>query len=237
MCGTYTKNAKVKNKKQILKIWKKYNISTYRGEFERRKTMNKIVKIVIAIIVAIVIIMGVYALRNSKPKSNLNINSDEDLTALIDQIYSGITIEMPRLQTQTIDVTDTNMVKTFTGLDSNENIENIVASEPLMTSQAYSLVLVKVKDGANITDMAKAMNENIDVRKWICVSAEKVYTATSGNVICLVMTNADTAKTVFDSFKTIAGAVDKEYERTVEEPVFPTEETEIPSEETAEPTV
>ena len=201
--------------------------------------MNKIVKIVIAIIVAIVIIMGVNLFRNSSPKqeSNLNINNNDDLVSLINQIYSGITIEMPRLQTQALDVTDANMVKTFTGLDSTENIENLVVSEPLMSSQAYSLVLVKVKDGANINDMAKAMNENIDVRKWICVSAEKVYTATSGNVICLVMTNADTAKVVYDSFRAIAGGIEKEYERTVEEPVFPTEETEIPEDVTSDPTV
>ena len=201
--------------------------------------MNKIVKIVIAIIVAIVIIMGVNLFRNSTPKqkSNLNINNNDDLVSLINQIYEGVTIEMPKLQTQALDVTDANMVKTFTGLDSTENIENLVVSEPLMSSQAYSLVLVKVKDGANINDMAKAMNENIDVRKWICVSAEKVYTATSGNVICLVMTNADTAKAVYDSFKTIAGGIEKEYERTVEEPVFPTEETEIPEDVTSDPTV
>ena len=202
--------------------------------------MNKIVKIVIAIIVAIVIIMGVNLFRNSSPKqeSNLNINNNDDLVSLINQIYEGVTIEMPRLQTQALDVTDANMVKTFTGLDSTENIENLVVSEPLMSSQAYSLVLVKVKDGANINDMAKAMNENIDVRKWICVSAEKVYTATSGNVICLVMTNADTAKAVYDSFKTIAGGIEKEYERTVEETEFPTEEIEIPEEDvTSDPTV
>lgn len=201
--------------------------------------MNKIVKIVIAIIVAIVIIMGVNLFRNSTPKqkSNLNINNNDDLVSLINQIYEGVTIEMPRLQTQALDVTDANMVKTFTGLDSTENIENLVVSEPLMSSQAYSLVLVKVKDGANINEMAKAMNENIDVRKWICVSAEKVYTATSGNVICLVMTNADTAKAVYDSFKAIAGGIEKEYERTVEEPVFPTEETEIPEDVTSDPTV
>lgn len=202
--------------------------------------MNKIVKIVIAIIVAIVIIMGVNLFRKSSPKqkSNLNINNNDDLVSLINQIYEGVTIEMPKLQTQALDVTDANMVKTFTGLDSTENIENLVVSEPLMSSQAYSLVLVKVKDGANINDMAKAMNENIDVRKWICVSAEKVYTATSGNVICLVMTNADTAKAVYDSFKAIAGGIEKEYERTVEEPVFPTEEIEIPEEDvTSDPTV
>ena len=125
------------------------------------------------------------------------------------------------LQTMPVETTDTDMVKMFTGLDSAENIEYIVASEPMMSSQAYSLVLVKVKDDADANAMAKKMNENIDERKWICVTAEKVYTTTSGNIICLVMSNANTAKTVYDSFKTLAGSVGQEYERTAEQPELP----------------
>ena len=99
--------------------------------------------------------------------------------------------------------------------------EEILASEPMMTSQAYSLMLVKVKDGVDANSIAKTMNENVDERKWICVTAEKIYSAASGNVVCLVMSNADTAKTVYDSFKTIAGGIGQEYERTAEEPEMP----------------
>ena len=187
--------------------------------------MNKTVKIIIAVVIAIVavvaILVGVFAFGNSKPKSNLTINSAEDLTALIDQIYSGVSIEMPMLMTQELDMTDTETVKYFTGLENIDNVEYVVASEPMMTSQAYSLVLVKVKDGVNADAVAKTMNENINTRKWICVTAEKVYTAASGNVICLVMTNTETAQTVFESFKTLAGSVGEVYERTEEEPELP----------------
>ena len=56
-------------------------------------------------------------------------------------------------------------VKAFTGLDSAENLEYVVYSEPMMSSIAYSLVLVKVKDGANVDSIAKAMNDNVDARK------------------------------------------------------------------------
>ena len=83
--------------------------------------------------------------------------------------------------------------------------------------------------------MAKTMNENIDTRKWICVTAEKVYTTTSGNVICLVMSNEETAKAVYENFKTLAGTVGEEYERTEEEPELPedmlyTEDSEVSEE-------
>ena len=187
--------------------------------------MNKTVKIIIAVVIAIVavvaILVGVFAFGNSKPKSNLTINSAEDLTTLVDQIYAGVSIEMPMLMTMPVDTTDADSVKYMTGLKNAENVEFAVVSEPMMSSQAYSMVLVKAKDGADVDEMAKSMNEDIDGRKWICVTAEKIYTATSGNVICLVMSNPDTAKTVFDSFKTIAGGIGEEYERTAEEPEMP----------------
>ena len=109
----------------------------------------------------------------------------------------------------------------MTGLENANDVQFCVVSEPMMSSQAYSMVLVKAKNGADVDALAKLMNENIDERKWVCVTAEKIYTATSGNVICLVMSNPDTAKTVYDSFKTIAGGIGEEFERTAEEPEMP----------------
>lgn len=186
--------------------------------------MNKTVKILIALGVAVVavvaILVGVFAF-GSKPASNLTVNSAEDLTALVDQIYAGVSSEMPMLMTMPVDTTDADAVKSFTGLDSAENIEYAVASEPMMSSQAYSMVLVKVKNGVDADAVAKTMNENVNERKWICVTAEKIYSVASGDVVCLVMSNPDTAKTVFESFKTIAGSVGEEVERTAEEPEMP----------------
>ncbi len=184
--------------------------------------MNKTTKIILAVVVvAFVAIVGVILMMNSKPASNLSVKSAEDLTALVDKIYEGVSIEMPMLMTMPVDTTDVDAVKSFTGLDSAENIEYAVASEPMMSSQAYSLVLVKVKDGVDADSVAKSMNENVNERKWICVTAEKIYTVASGNVVCLVMSNEQTAKTVYDSFKALAGSVGEEIERTAEEPEMP----------------
>ncbi len=187
--------------------------------------MNKTIKIVIAVAVILVVaILLVVLVRNAKTNSStLNINNARDLSSLVDKIYKGVKTEMPSVQTEKIDVTDADMVKAFTGLDNGNDIDALVVSEPLMSSQAYSLVLVKVKDGVNANSLAKTMNENINIRKWICVSAEKVYTTTSGNIICLVMSNADVAKDVYDNFKTLAGSVGQEYERTEEEVELPPE--------------
>lgn len=201
--------------------------------------MNKATKIIIAVIavVAVIALAVIIISINSKPKTNLEpITSGEDLTALVEKIYEGVEIEMPMLMSQSIDVADSDTVKYMTGLENTDSVEYVVASEPMMTSQAYSLVLVKVKDGANIEEMAKQMNENIDTRKWICVTAEKVYTTTSGDVICLVMSKEDTAKAVYENFKALAVTVGEEYERTEEQPELPedmlyTDDMEVPAED------
>lgn len=191
--------------------------------------MSKKTIIIVAVVGVIVAVVGGILGYNFASKANKNNNSSlsvksaEDLSKLIDTIYARVSIEMPSLETQEIDTTDENMVSMFTGLNSAENIEYLVVSEPMMSSQAYSLVLVKAKDGADVDAMAKTMNENINESKWLCVTAEKIYTTTSGNVICLVMTNTETADNVFDSFKTIAGSVGQVYERTAEEPELPPE--------------
>ena len=153
---------------------------------------------------------------SEQEKDFTSINSSEDLTALVDEIYKGLEVEMPMLATQVVDITDNDAVKYVTGLENANDLEYVVESLPMMMAQPYSLVLVKVKDGVNVE-----MNDNIDNRKWICVTAEKVYTTTSGNVICLVMSHEETAKAVYDNFKKIAGTIGKEYERTEEEIALP----------------
>lgn len=185
--------------------------------------MNKTTKILI-IIVAIAAIVALVAVIvvNSKPKTNLaQIKSSKDLSALVNEIYKGLDIEMPNVQTEEVDITDSYRVEYATGLDSSDDIEYLVVSEPLMSSQAYSLVLAKVKDGVDANEVAQKMNENINLAKWICVSAEKAYTTSSGNVVFLVMASEDIAKPIYEKFKSLAGTIAKGNERTEAEPELP----------------
>ena len=186
--------------------------------------MQKKTKVIIGIVaVAIVIIAVVVAMAmNSTSKTNLEpINSTEDLSALIEKIYEGEENLYPTLNTTIVDTTDDMAVKSATGLENANDLEYIVISEPMITSQAYSLVLAKVKEGKNASEIAKTMNENIDARKWICVSAEKVYTTSSGDVICLVMASQDMAKPIYEKFKLLAGNVGQEFEKSEQELLAP----------------
>lgn len=198
--------------------------------------MKKIIKITIAlaIIALLFVLIGALVSKN-RENSNQNVSLDEqtnttqdtglnilsagDLTSLVERLYEDNTELFSSLFTQEIDISDSDIVKSYTGLENGNDLEFMIASEPMMSSQAYSLVLVKVKDGVDIESIAKSMNENVDARKWICVSAEKVYTTSSGNIICLVMSSEEMAKPVYEKFKTLAGTIGQEYERVGEEEI------------------
>lgn len=201
-----------------------------------KKTVLAIVLSSIALIVALVA-LGIFVLKSffenyiniakndqvqTVETSNLpQIASVEDLSGLVDKIYDGLEFPLQSVQTQTIDLSDSDFVNMITGLENGNDFEYLVASEPMMSSQAYSLVLAKVKDGVNANEIAKKMQENINTRKWVCVSAEKVYATNSGNVVCLVMSSEELAKPVYEKFKSLAGQVEQEYEKTEEEPELP----------------
>lgn len=182
--------------------------------------MNKTVKTVIIALVVIAIVVAVVAaifMVNKKPKTNLEaVNSSEDLVALVDKLYEGQKGMFSSLQSQTVDVTDNDFVQYYTGLENGANLEYVVASEPMISSQAYSLVLAKVKEGVDANAVAKEMSEKVNTAKWICVSAEKLYATSSGDIVLLVMSSEDMAKPIYEKFKTLAGNVNEVYEKTEE---------------------
>lgn len=178
--------------------------------------MKKQTIIILTVVILALVLIFAVVFMNKGNKTNLKpIESAEDLSALIKELYVGKEQTLPpSVNTTIVDVTDANAVKSATGLENGDNLQFLAVSEPMISSQAYSLVLAKVKDGVDANEVAKAMSEKINPAKWICVSAEKIYATNSGDVVCLVMASEEWAKPVYESFKTLAGTVGKEYEKT-----------------------
>lgn len=80
--------------------------------------------------------------------------------------------------------------KFYLGTEGLDFVEGY-AFEPMMTAQAHSLCLVRMKPGADIEAAKKAIRENVDPRKWICVGVEEenIRVVSSGDLILLVMDN------------------------------------------------
>ncbi len=191
---------------------------------------KKNVIFVVAIVVFLVIMLSIVLIskNNKTNEGGVQVSSVEDLTKLLDEVYDGSSVELYNVDNRTIDLSDANSVKSYTGLDNGDDLEFAVVSEPLINAQAYSVVIAKVKNGVNANEVAKEMSEKVDTRKWICVSADKLYATNSGDIVFLVMTNEEMAKSVYDSFKKVAGTVGQEYERTAEEEELPPDDVSFP---------
>ena len=107
---------------------------------------------IVAVLIVAIIIGGVIAVNNNNSgnKDSVKIESAKDMKKMFSTINSNLKEKLPSLETQEIDVSDEMQVQTYTGLKSNENVEALVVSEPMMSSQAYSAVAVKVKSNADI---------------------------------------------------------------------------------------
>ena len=185
--------------------------------------------LVIALILLAVITFGVIILVSGKENTS-SLETTKDIIKMINSINKDNKNVLPELETMKIDVKNIDEVTSYTGLTSNDNIESIVVSVPMMTAQAYSVAVVKVKDNADVEKIKQEMLDNIDMRRWICVSAEQLYITNSGNVIFSVMTDQDIAKAVYDDFKKyVNNNIGKELEKSNDE-----ENIELPPEMPAE---
>ena len=159
-----------------------------------------------------------------------NVETPKNINDIINTINKNNKDVLPELETMKVDIKNIDEVTSYTGLKTNDGIESIVVSEPLITSQAYSVAIVKVKDNADVEKIKQEMLDNIDMRRWICVSAEQLYITNSGNVIFSVMADKDVAKAVYNDFKKyVNNNIGKELEKSNNE-----ENIELPSEMPAE---
>lgn len=85
------------------------------------------------------------------------------------------------------------------GTDEIDYEEGIV-SMPMMSSVAYQCVLLRV-DSDNVDTVKQQINDNADLNKWICVSAETMLVESRGDVIFFVMGENDTVYALNTAFQ------------------------------------
>ena len=172
----------------------------------KKQTM---ITIIVIAIIAIIAIVGVVIVKNNNNTTNggtsVKIESGKDMKSMLKSIYSENKDVLPELETEEIDVSNSDLVTSYTGIQSTGNVESLVVLEPLMSSQAYSAVALKVKSNANIETVKEEILNNVDMRKWICVSAEKLYVTNHNNIIFFVMSDEDWATATYNSFKKYVG--------------------------------
>lgn len=74
--------------------------------------------------------------------------------------------------------------------------KEIYESKPMIGSIAYSVVLVRMEENADIEAAKKAIKENVKPNKWVCaeVAKEDVIVKSKGDLIILIMVENETLR-------------------------------------------
>ena len=116
--------------------------------------------------------------------------SSENLSGSVEELMNRIYEQIPEDQRP--------MMLMNIEIDS-ENVESFLGTSDL-SSIAYSVVLVRMNEGADIEAAKTKIKDSVDPRKWICVEAETVKVVNRGDVILLIMASFDNAKNVEEAF-------------------------------------
>ena len=161
----------------------------------------------IALLLAVMLVVSMTACgKKEEAKTPLT----DPLEKIVEDIYAKHPVEIG-VVTMPVDITDVEWsLYSFTGLKSNENVKEAVASESMIGSIPYSLVLVRVNEGADAQAVAEEMKAGIDQRKWICVEADTKTAACTEDVAFLFMVNSDfadqvTTESMLEAFKAAVG--------------------------------
>ncbi len=131
---------------------------------------------------------------------DINTPADESLVKLLDKVYEGVDCGFS-LEDSAVTVSTEKYYTGVAGLKYKAG----VAREPMINAIAHSTVILQMEDGADIDGAVKAIKENVDGNKWICVgvSDENILVDHVGNYILLTMDN-DYANKIMDNFKKLS---------------------------------
>ena len=130
-----------------------------------------------------------------------NKNVQGTLEEIMDKVYADIPEDERPMMLGNIEVTEEN-VGMFLGTEDIE-YEEALASESMTGSIPHSVVLVRVKDGANVEQIKEKIENSVNPRKWICVEAEEVEVESKGNLIILIMSSESTTEKIENTFKNL----------------------------------
>lgn len=130
-----------------------------------------------------------------------NKNISGTLEEIMDKVYANIPEDQRPMMLMNTELTKEN-VEIYLGTADIE-FEEGIASESATGSIAHSVVLLRVKDGANVELIKEKIENSVNPRKWICVEAEEVEVESKGNLIILIMSSESNTEKIENSFNNL----------------------------------
>ena len=154
----------------------------------------KEIKNIVCVFSALLLVLGLTGCGANK-------NVKGTLEEIMEKVYADVPEDQRPMMLENVEVTDKN-VDMYLGTKDIE-FEEALASESMTGSIAHSVVLVRVKDSANVEVIKEKIEESVNPRKWICVEAEDVEVESQGNLIILIMSSETTTEKIEKSFKNL----------------------------------
>ena len=168
-------------------------------------------KKIIAILLALAAILSLAACGGNTPAEDETTTNAPavQLEGTLEEISNKIlenatTIEMMLAPPTPVDFADVEAAKYYIGVDPTDKVDSAVFTEPMIGSIPFSMVLIDAKDGVDIESLKNEVLESINLRKWVCVSAEKAIVSNCGDKILMIMSTEVIADDVYAAFNTVA---------------------------------
>lgn len=161
-----------------------------------KKTIGIIVGIIIVIVVAIV---GIKLGSNKTTTSNENVEGS--LSSIMKKLYEGIPEDdIPYVDNTNVTADNIEYYLGTSDIDYSEGL----ASEPLMSSVAHSVVLLRLNNASDAEAVKQKIEENVDPAKWVCVQVDRqnVKVASKGNLVVLIMDD-EIADKILENFNNL----------------------------------
>lgn len=160
-------------------------------------------KKIILYLVTVLLVLNLVGCSNDSNAAN-NGDATETTVPVVEE--SEVLGSLEEIMKQVYDGTGLEFAKTVNTVINEENIAyflgtneiaytEAVSSEPMISSVAHSVALIRVEDGADIEDIKAKIKASVDPIKWICVGVEEdeVIVDSIGNLVILIMdVNAET---------------------------------------------
>lgn len=113
---------------------------------------------------------------------------------MVESIYAQIPEDShPLVESKEISISNKEEMLYNFGVEELAGLESGTISDPMMTSVAYSLSVLKFDTNENALKAVATLEENAPTNKWVCVMADKVLAkVVNENYVIFAMTSAET---------------------------------------------
>jgi hypothetical protein len=144
---------------------------------------KKLIWTIVAVVAVVAVVCAVVFL---KPKTEANVEGT--LEEIMAKVYAGIPAEnLPMLGQMPVDA---ESVEYYLGT-TEVSFKEALVSEPMIGSIPHSVVLVRLNDAKDADAAVAKIKESANPRKWICVTASNVVVESKGDLVILIMSDAE----------------------------------------------